>query len=79
MPKPMAVRWRWARNGALVGLVIALADMFLAWRGPRYYPWSSAEMIASNVGQLIATVGVLAFIGFVLGALTERQHPSQLR
>jgi hypothetical protein len=76
-PKDRPVKWRWARNGALIGLIIVLADMFLEWRGPRYYPWSDAEMIANNIGQMVAVIGFLALIGLGFGAIRDRRRRPQ--
>jgi hypothetical protein len=69
----MAKKWRWGRNGALIGLAIFLADYFLMWRGELYLPWVGNEAIAYNIGKMLSVIGIPALIGFVSGALADRR------
>jgi len=66
-------KWTWARNGAIVGIIIVLADLLLEWRGRLYYPWISPEMIVSNITQMVAVIGIPALFGLVVGALRDRK------
>ena len=67
-------KWSWARNGAIIGIIIVLADLLLEWRGRLYYPWVSPEMIVSNITQMIGVVGIPALFGLVVGALRDRKR-----
>ena len=67
----MSKKLLWSRNGAVIGLVIFLADYFLEWRGAKYLPWNGSEAIANNIGQMIGVIGGAALIGFVAGAVTD--------
>ena len=60
------VRWRWARNGGVIGIAIVLADILFEWRGPKFLPWGG-EGTASNVVQIITVVAFPALIGLALG------------
>jgi GYF domain 2 len=67
-------KWRYARNGVIIGIIIVLADLLLEWRGRLYYPWISPEMIVSNITQMLAVIGIPALVGLVLGALRDRDR-----
>lgn len=61
------VRWRWARNGAIIGGVIVLADFLLEWRGQNIFePWRVTGVTA-NIEQILTKLTISAFIGFALG------------
>ena len=60
------VRWRWARNGAIIGGVIVLSDLLLGWRGNIFEPWRVTGATA-NIEHILHMLTISAFIGFALG------------
>jgi hypothetical protein len=36
-------KFSWAKVGALIGLVVCLADLILEWRGPKFEAWNNAQ------------------------------------
>ena len=70
----MSKKLLWARNGALLGLVIVLADYFLHWRGQNYLAWTDANAAANNIGQMVATIGLPAIVGFLAGAFVDYKN-----
>lgn len=67
------VRWRWARNGALIGLTIALSDLILEWRGQKYLPSWQGEALAFNVSQMLTVILIPALIGMAIGYIRDRR------
>ena len=65
-------RWRWARNGALVGFAIAVSDILVKWRGQVYLPSWSGDALVENVSHLLSSIFFTGLIGFVLGSLRDR-------
>ena len=64
----MSKKLLWARNGAIIGSMIFLADYFLEWRGPKYVPWDAGNAaVAYNIGQMVGVIGGAALIGFLAG------------
>lgn len=57
---------KWARNGAIFGLTIALLD-FTGWRGQNYVPWDSSSGIAINMSYILGSVLGAAFL-FLIAA-----------
>lgn len=72
------VKWRWFRNGALLGAVISLSDL-LQWRGPRFYPWTSPEFIAANVGQILGAAIIVGLVGLIAGIVADIVRKSKSR
>ncbi|MEH2513404.1 hypothetical protein V1291_004758 [Nitrobacteraceae bacterium AZCC 1564] len=72
------VKWRWLRNGALIGAALSLTDL-LQWRGPRFYPWTSPEFIAANVGQILGAAIVVGFVGLIAGIVADLVRQSKSR
>ncbi len=70
----MSKKILWARNGALIGIVVVLSDYFLQWRGQSYLAWTDAKADANNIGQMIGTIGFAAIIGFVVGAFSDYKN-----
>lgn len=71
MAKPLKpVKWRWARNGALLGLLSCLIDL-AEWRGQKFASWDAPEGLALNFGYLVAGVVILGFIGLCAGAVRD--------
>ena len=66
-----AAKWRWARNGAVIGFLITATDMLFEWRGVKVYPWNEPGYIAQNIGMFMGATGVAAVIAFGLGALRD--------
>ena len=67
----MTARWRWARNGAIIGLVIVLADLLLDWRGrniPVAWRWRGAP---ANFEHILHILTISALIGFALGYVRD--------
>ena len=67
------VRWRWAFNGLVIGIVYVLADIFLEWRGPKYYPWRGGEAIMSNIIQSLTGITLITMIALALGYWKDRK------
>jgi hypothetical protein len=65
-------KWRWARNGAIFGLLVSLADLLFAWGGVHFEPWANAGAIAGNIGQFVGSAMMAGLVGYVLGALRDR-------
>ncbi len=63
--------YRWARNGAILGLIVPLFDLIFEWRGPQFYPWAG-EGLAHNVGLFAGSMLGGALIGLVAGSLRDR-------
>ena len=57
----------WSRNGAIVGLIIAIAD-FSGWRGQSYVGWGEPGGIVTNLSYMFGSVIGGAFL-FLLAAL----------
>lgn len=72
------VKWRWLRNGALIGVLISLTDL-LQWRGPRFYPWTSPEYIAANIGQILASAFICGLVGLIAGIVADLFRKSKSR
>jgi hypothetical protein len=67
-PRRTMAKWRYTRNGAIIGIVYVLADLLFEWRGPIYDPWITPAMIAGNVALIIVNIGFFALVGLGLGA-----------
>lgn len=72
------VKWRWLRNGALIGVLISLTDL-LQWRSVRFYPWTSPEYIAANIGQILASAFIFGLIGLIAGVVADIVRKSKSR
>ena len=69
------IRWRWARNGAIFGIVAALADM-TGWRGQTYAAWDGTLAIFFNlsyIGGMVAGGALLFFLAAVICRLFTRE------
>ncbi len=64
-------KFSWARIGALVGLTICGTDFVFEWRGAKFEEWDSAGGLGHNLGYIGGSVGLMAFIGFVVGAIRD--------
>ena len=62
---------RYARNGAVIGALIAASDYFLEWRGPMFEPWSDPG-IYYNLGSIAGVVVGAAGVGYVIGLFLDR-------
>jgi len=71
MDKPL--HWRWACYGAVIGVVIILADLLLEWRETTYQPWTSTGEIAFNLGQTITILLLTVVVGFIAGAMRSKR------
>ncbi len=60
----MAAKWRIDRA------TLSLSDL-LQWRGPRFYPWTSPEFIAANVGQIVGAAVIVGLIGLISGIVAD--------
>lgn len=67
------VRWRWARNGAIIGLMIVLADLLLEWRGNRFEVWQG-EGIMINCTHILTMIAIPAFLGLLFGYFRDRRR-----
>lgn len=72
------VKWRWLRNGSLIGAALSLSDL-LQWRGPRFYSWTSPEFIAANVGQIVGAAVIVGIIGLIAGIVADLFRKSKSR
>jgi hypothetical protein len=63
-------KFRWARNGALIGAAICALDV-LEWRGPQYQRWDTELGLSFNAGYIAVAVGLTTIIGFVAGAIRD--------
>jgi hypothetical protein len=70
------VKWRWLRNGALIGVALSLSDL-LQWRGPQFFPWTSPEFIAANVGQIVGSAVIVGLIGLIAGIFVDLYRKSK--
>jgi hypothetical protein len=64
------VKWRWMRNGALIGLAICLSDL-MEWRGQKFAAWNSAEGLAGNLGYLGGGALLAGLIGLCIGSIKD--------
>ncbi len=61
------VKWRWARNGAIIGVLVIASDVFLEWRGPSpLEPWTEDGFVF-NFGYILTSVLLPAAIGLAAG------------
>ena len=62
---------RWAWYGAAFGLAVALSDLLLEWRGPKFQPCVH-EGIAQNIGYFCGSMLTAALIGAAAGYIRDR-------
>jgi hypothetical protein len=69
------VRWRWAFNGLVIGIIYVLADIMFEWRGPKYYPWVGEEAIVNNLDQMFTGIALITVtvIALALGYWKDRR------
>lgn len=65
---------RWARNGFVIGLAVAIVDVLFPWRDAAYHSWSNSEAITANVSQMLGSGLGGALIGVALAAVLRRKR-----
>lgn len=61
---------KWALWGLVAGLVICACDLLFEWRGKKFSAWDG-NGLAHNIGYVVGTAGILAIVGFIIGALAR--------
>jgi hypothetical protein len=64
-------KFRWTRNGALLGVAICAANFFVRWQGGTFKSWNTAGAIAQDMGYLTGGIVTCAFAGLILGIIRE--------
>jgi len=58
---------KWARNGAVLGLIVTLLDL-TGWRGQKFLDWGTQDGALENIGMILGSVIGGAFL-FLIAAV----------
>lgn len=66
---------RWARNGAILGLVLSLLALPLPLSMGGYNDWADWDLAVHNLAAILTRVVIFAAVGAALGSLRSHlQH-----
>jgi hypothetical protein len=56
-----------AAGGAVVGVMVPLADLVFEWRGRKFVSWETPGGVGENIGYFLGGPLVVAIIGLIVG------------